>query len=135
MRHAVLVLACLALAACDQKPDSGPTVHIAADGTCATEWSKCADNAQLAREYADWKNVPGLCLAAAKADPQFAAAEWPAETFAEILPGNVYVTSGKAVALETHAPLVTADGETRARFICEYDLKARKITGLYLVPM
>jgi hypothetical protein len=135
LRHAAILLACLALCACDQKPDQGPTVHVAADATCATDWTKCADNAQLAREYTDWRRVPGLCRQAAMADPQFADAQWPAHPFADVLPGNVYVTSGKAVALETHAPLVSADSVAHAKFICEYDLKAGKITGLYLMPM
>ncbi len=132
MRHGVLLVLCLLLAACDQKPSATPSVHLAA--VCANDWTKCADNAALARDYGDWKNVPGLCVKVTDTQQQYGAPQWSEHPFAAVLPGRVYVTSGKAVAIDPDVAFVSTDQIVRGKIICEYDLKLRTVTSLYVLP-
>lgn len=135
MRHHRAILGlCLLLAACDQKPASGPAVHLVATPGCATDWHKCADNAELAREYADWKNIPRLCRQAAEIDPQFGSPQWQDRAFTTVLPGKVYVTEGKVAVAEPNVSFVSTDHALRAKVVCEYDLAQRKVTNLIVLP-
>ena len=134
MRHGAILLLCLLLVACDRKPAEGPSVHLAAPATCANDWTKCADNSALARENADWKNVPGLCQKVTEAQLQYGTPQWGPTPFATTLPGNIYITSGKAVAIDPDVKFVSADQVLQAKIVCEYDLKLRTVTNLYVLP-
>src|SRR6185437_5739651 len=58
---------------------------------------KCADNAELAREYVDWKNVPRLCRQAAEIDPQVGSPQWQDRAFTTVLPGKVTLPGSTVV--------------------------------------
>ena len=136
MRHTCAIFGlCLALAACGQKPASGPSVHLVATPGCAGDWTKCADNAQLVRDYVEWKQVPALCEKATDIKSTTSTPQWPDNPFSASLPGNVYITTGKAVAIEPDVALVSADGVSHAKLVCEFDLKQHAVTSLYIVPL
>ena len=134
MRHGAILILCLLLAACDRKPSESPSVHLAAPASCANDWTKCADNAALVRDYADWSKVPGLCQKVTESQLQYGTPTWPAHPFAVSLPGDIYVTSGKAVAIDPDVEFVNAEQIIRAKIVCEYDLKLRAVTNLYVLP-
>lgn len=134
MRHTRAIFGlCLLLAACDQRPASGPSAHLAATSGCASDWHKCADNAELAREYGDWKNIPRLCRQAAESDPQFGSPQWQDNAFTTVLPGKVYVMEGKVAVAEPDVAFISSDNVMRAKVVCEYDLAQRKVTNLIVL--
>lgn len=132
---AILATACvLLLAACDQKPVEQP----GAVATCATEWSKCKDNEDLVKNWVSWAGVPGACMEVAENQAQQDGTPlWTGTPFtAPALPGDVYVKSGKAVAVEPEVQVRQPSGASiRAKMVCEYDLKLGKVTGLYTLPL
>ncbi|HJW42530.1 MAG TPA: hypothetical protein VJ476_15045 [Rhizomicrobium sp.] len=136
MRHTRAIFGlCLLLAACDQRPATGPSVHLVATPGCASDWTKCTDNAELVRDYGEWKQVPGLCQRATEIKSQTGAPQWLDRPFSATLPGNIYVSSGKAVAIAPDVAFVSADRVSHAKVVCEFDLKQHAVTSLYIVPL
>ncbi len=95
---------------------------------------RCSDNAALATQNADWRNVPGLCKKVTETQLQYGTPQWSRTPFATTLPGRIYITSGKAVAIDPDVQFVSADRILQAKIVCEYDLKLRTVTSLYVLP-
>ena len=135
MRHYAILLCCLLVAACDQKPAEQQAVAVAPG--CATDWRKCVDNIDLVHNWVGWTKVPADCERAAETQLAGVTPLWADTPFTSYLPGNVYVTSGKAVAMELEAPLRDAATGVivHAKIVCEFDLRKRGVTGLFVVPM
>ncbi|HXC53776.1 MAG TPA: hypothetical protein VNU97_00625 [Rhizomicrobium sp.] len=134
MRPGILVvLACLSLAACDQKSSeqqaAGP-----APGTCAADWRKCASNADMAKSWTGWADLRAQCEAAVEAQSPSGLNVWPPDAFSHVNPGNSYVTSGSAVGIEPEAKLLNGTDAGSAKIVCEYDLKARHVASLVQLP-
>ena len=78
--------------------------------------------------------MPGLCRKVAESQLQYGTPQWGPTSFATTLPGRVYVTSGKAVAIDSDVQFINAEQVMRAKIVCEYDLKLRAVTSLYVLP-
>lgn len=102
---------------------------------CRTDWTKCADNADLANDYQGWTRIKSECHDAANQQAKFGTPKWPWLPFSSFYKGNGYVQSGIATAIEKDAQFSNAFGAmVHSVVTCEYDLKAEHVVSVVAVP-
>jgi hypothetical protein len=98
---------------------------------CRSDWSKCADNVQLLREYRDWYKVQSACSLAGDERAKYGTPKWPWGSFGTVLEGNDYVTSGVAVAIAPDVQFQNGFGAwAHTRVTCKYDLRAKSVLSV-----
>jgi hypothetical protein len=116
-----------------QNQSGGKTT--AENDSCRSDWTKCADNEQLANQYSDWSLVKVRCERAANDKAKYGSPEWPWIPFGTFHRGNNYITTGIAVAIEPDAQFSNGFGaKVHSRVICTYDLRAKRVTDLQVLP-
>lgn len=97
--------------------------------SCKSDWTKCANNEELVKKYQKWRDAQSECgLQAIK----LARYGKPVVGFFEsFYPGNNYVTSGIATAIDPDAQFQNGFGAmVHSRVICTYDLRTNKVTNV-----
>lgn len=103
--------------------------------TCGTDWTKCKDNADLVNNFNGWIYVKSECKDAANQQARYGTPQWPWFSFGSFYKGNNYVTSGLVIAIEPDAQFSNAFGAmVHSTVTCEYDLKAKKVSRVTVLP-
>jgi hypothetical protein len=104
------------------------------DSTCITDWARCANNEELAKNYNRWWDVRRECKREADARARYKT-EWPWEAFGTFNVGNSYIASGKALAIEPEAQFQNGFGAmVRSRVTCTYDLREDRVISVDISP-
>jgi len=123
---AVLVLGSIIGSNLDGGSKNEAPVSVA--NSCKADWTKCADNADMANTYKDWFSAKYGCKNAASKLARFGTPEWPWLYFGTFLKGNDYATKGIAVLFEDGAKFQNGFGAmAHVEVRCEYDLRAKKV--------
>jgi hypothetical protein len=100
---------------------------------CNSDWSKCADNSQMANNFKEWSRGKVACKYAANEKARYGTPVWPWLAFSSFYPGTNYVTSGIAVLIERDAQFQNGFGAmVHSRVECTYDLRAEKVTDVII---
>jgi len=98
-----------------------------ANPTCATDYAKCKDNAELVSRYMTKKDklfITVACKSMAKKIAKYGEPELPFFAFGNYPPGRSFIDSGKATLLEPDAGYKNAFNATEKVLAkCNYDLK------------
>ena len=98
---------------------------------CELDWTKCADNAEIVRNYKGWLDVQVACRIAAIETAKYGTPTWPFVPFQGFSEGKTYVASGEVVAIEPEAKFPNATGAmVRSRVTCTYDLRTRRVVNV-----
>ena len=107
----------------------------AQEGSCHSDWTKCADNEHLVNYYSDWSLVKVMCNQAANDRAKYGNPDWPWFPFGTFFTGNNYVISGIAIAVERDAQFSNGFGAmVHSQVTCRYDLRAKKVTNVDISP-
>ena len=102
---------------------------------CADDWSKCASNEELVNHYSGWAKVQAYCKVEATNEARYGTPVWPWIPFGSYLPGNDYVTTGVAVAIEQDAQFQNGFGAmAHSTVTCRYDLRNDKVLSVDVGP-
>jgi hypothetical protein len=102
---------------------------------CKSDWSRCADNADIVNNYSNYSNAQVACKEAANARARYGDPVWPWLYFSTFEKGTDYVTSGTATLIEPDAEFQNGFGAMEhSRVICSYDLRAQQVVNLDVVP-
>jgi hypothetical protein len=97
---------------------------------CRTDWTKCANDAELVDKYSGWTRVETECKSEADSRARYKTV-WPPVPFGTFLKGNENVTSGIVVAIESDAQFQNGFGAmVRSRVACTYDLRAQRVISV-----
>jgi hypothetical protein len=77
---------------------------------CESDWTKCADNAEIVRSDKGWLDVQVTCRIAAIEAAKYGTPTWPLVPFHDISEGKTYIESGVVVAIEPEAKFPNATG-------------------------
>lgn len=107
----------------------------AAENACRQDWSRCADDADVANNYSDWSDVKWRCRRAAEDRAKYGDPEWPSYgAFGTFLKGKDYVETGIATAIETDAKFQNGFGaKVRVQVICKYDLRSKSVVSVNIL--
>ena len=98
---------------------------------CESDWTKCADNAEIVRSYKAWLDVQVACRIAAIETAKYGTPTWPFVPFQGFTEGKTYVESGLVVAIEPEAKFPNATGAmVRSRVACTYDLRTQRVVNV-----
>jgi hypothetical protein len=110
------------------KPQEDPQIS-----QCRSDWTKCADNAQLANNSWDYTVAEGRCKTAANDQAKYGTPKWPWLAFSSFRKGTDYVTSGIAVLVEPDAQFQNGFGAmVHSRVVCTYDLRAKRVIDVVI---
>lgn len=107
----------------------------AAENACRQDWSRCADNSDVANKYSGWFDVKWDCKRAAENQAKYGDPEWPSYgAFGSFMRGKDYVEKGIATAIETDAKFQNGFGaKVRVRVICTYDLRSKTVLSVNIL--
>jgi hypothetical protein len=75
------------------------------------------------------------CKRAANDQAKYGSPDWPWLAFSSFYKGKNYVTSGMAVAIEPDAQFSNGFGaKVHSRVTCSYDLRAKRVTDVQILP-
>lgn len=98
---------------------------------CESDWTKCADNAEIVHSYKGCLDVQVACRIAAIEAAKHGTPTWPFVPFQSFNEGKTYVESGLVVAIEPDAKFQNASGTlVRSRVTCTYDLRAQRVVNV-----
>ena len=98
---------------------------------CESDWTKCADNAEIVRSYRGWLDVQVACRIAAIEAAKYGTPTWPLVPFQGFSAGKTYVESGVVMAIEPEAKFPNATGAMiRSRVTCTYDLRTKRVVNV-----
>lgn len=108
-----------------------PTITSAsAAPSCATDWTLCTDNGDMANHYLQWSDARAACDVAAEQDAAYGSPKLPWLSFSSFYRGNSY-SSGIAVLSEHDAQLQNQYGAmVHTELVCRYDLRAEQVLTL-----
>jgi hypothetical protein len=107
--------------------------------TCRDDWRRCADNADLARNYGGSTMARIRCKTAAAqlakyGDPKFPSA-WDGGPFGMFVQGNDFLSNKSIVFFENDAQFQNMFGAMlHVRLRCVYDLEHEQVTDVSNVP-
>jgi len=102
--------------------------------SCATEWSLCATNADMANQYRDWTMAQVLCKSAATGQARYGSPSFPWLSFSSFLKGTTY-KSGIATLIEPDAQFPNGFGAmVHSQVSCQYDLVAKRVLNVTIEP-
>jgi hypothetical protein len=130
MIPAVLVYGAVANSVVDSKSASSTV------STCKSDWSKCANNLEMARNYEGWTEAEVKCKIAASKMAKYGTPEWPWLAFQHLTTASDYKTTGVAVLLEMGAKFQNMYGAmVRMEAVsCDYDLRTKKVVDIFMEP-
>jgi hypothetical protein len=105
-----------------------------ANPTCISDWSKCKDNSDLARNWSGFAEVQVDCKYAtndrAKYDtPQYTSG-YPGY-FSSFRSGNSAIETGKMLVIDNDVKMQNGFGAwARTKVYCEYDLRNKKVLNI-----
>jgi hypothetical protein len=98
--------------------------------TCKSDWTKCADNRDMANNFDGWFHVKFGCKTAATDRAKYGTPEWPTFFFSSFYPGTNYST-GIVTLIEPDAKFQNGFGAmVHSRVQCEFDLRADKVINV-----
>jgi hypothetical protein len=106
----------------NNQPDTHPS--------CKTDWTKCADNAELVNNYSRWFHAQFECRREAIQQALYGTPVWPSSLhfFSNYIPGNRYITTGTATLIEPDAQFQNGFGAmVHSTVTCTYDLRAEHV--------
>ena len=100
--------------------------------SCKTDWTLCADNAEVANKYSKWFDAQFECKQAATKQARYGTPVFPSlYFFSTFLRGNDYVTTGQATLIEPEAQFQNGFGAmVHSRVTCAYDLRAQRVLSV-----
>ena len=108
-------------------PATTPSPAPAPAPSCASDWTVCKDNADMANNFRGWSNIPFACKLAAEDRAKYGSPKWPWFAFGSFLPGDDY-RSGKVTLIERDAQFQNGFGAmVHSRVICKYDMKEKTV--------
>lgn len=115
--------------------DSGSNKTTAQGNTCASDWMKCSDNAELVNNYSKWFDVRYSCERQATKQAKYGTPKWPSHSFGSFYPGTNYISTGMAVAVEKDAQFQNGFGAmVHSTIICKYNLRSKTVTDVMVLP-
>jgi hypothetical protein len=103
--------------------------------TCKSNWTLCTDNADMVVNNSNWTTAEVLCKETASDRAQYGSPKWPWVPFSTYLKGKDYVSSGIATLIESDAQFSNAfGGMVHSQVICKYDLRAKKVLDVNIIP-
>lgn len=108
-----------------------PPAEAVAMPTCQTDWSVCADNADMANNYSGWNHARTQCRVAAKEAAKYGTPEFSWVTgFSTFRPGDDY-KSGTATVIDKDGQYSNGYGAmVHARTTCIYDLREQRVLDI-----
>lgn len=101
------------------------------NSACTSDWTKCADNAELVNHYSKWSSVQVDCQQAANEQARYGTPDWPWLSFGRFYKGDNYIKSGIAVAIEQDAKFQNGFGAmVHVTVYCTYDLRNQRVTSV-----
>lgn len=99
---------------------------------CKSDWTKCADNAEIANHYSQWFDAQFACKQAAIKQARYGTPVFPSlYFFSQFYPGTGYVTTGTATLVEPDAQFQNGFGAmVHSRVTCTYDLRAERVVSV-----
>jgi hypothetical protein len=98
--------------------------------TCKSDWTKCADNRDMANNFDGWFHVQYGCKTAATDRAKYGTPEWPSFFFSSFYPGTNFST-GIVTLIEPDAKFQNGFGAmVHSRVQCEFDLRADKVINV-----
>ena len=98
---------------------------------CTSDWSKCTDNVEMARNYNGWTKAEVKCKMAASKLAKYGTPEWPWLAFQSLSGGKDFAETGIAALIEPDAQYQNSFGAmVHTRVVCEYDLGTEKVTDV-----
>jgi len=96
------------------------------------DWSKCADNEEMANSNAwYWVSATTACKRAANRVAKYGDPKWPWLPFSHYKSGDSYAKTGIAVLIEPDAQFQNGFGAwAHVKVICTYDLREKKVTNI-----
>lgn len=102
---------------------------------CRTDWTKCADNSDLANNFEGWSGIGASCQIAAENQARYGTPKWPMLPFGTFIGGSDYVKKGVAIAIENNAQFQNGFGAmVHAKVTCFYDLNAQSVKDVIITP-
>jgi len=100
-----------------------------ASPSCKSDWTKCADNAEIANHYSQWFDAQFACKQAAIKQARYGTPVFPSlYFFSQFYPGTGYVTTGTATLVEPDAQFQNGFGAmVHSRVTCTYDLRTERV--------
>jgi hypothetical protein len=133
-RMFIIVLIALAIALAYSNKSSSPEATPQLQ-TCRSDWTKCADNAELVKNYSDWTHIQASCQVEAADQAKYGTPEWPWLSFSSFYKGDNYIHTGIAIAIEPNAQFQNGFGaKVHSQVVCAYDLRAKRVTSVVISP-
>lgn len=103
---------------------------------CKSDWSKCKDNVEMARNYDGWTLAEVKCKIAANKLAKYGTPEWPWLAFQSVARGTDYAESGEATLIEDEAKFQNQYGAmVHTKVGCDYDLRTKKVVYVHPVDL
>lgn len=95
---------------------------------CKSDWTKCSDNVEMARNYEGWTEAEVKCKIAANKLAKYGTPEWPWLAFQNLASGTDYAEKGEATLIENNAKFQNEYGTmVHTRVGCDYNLRNKKV--------
>lgn len=129
-----LILGSAILSTKREQPPSNAS-NGSAELPCKSDWSKCADNSEMANSNGwYWSRAQVKCKHAADEHARYGTPKWPWLYFSTFKPGTDYVTSGIALLIEPDAQFQNGFGAmVHSKVICKYDLKSERVLDMAIL--
>jgi hypothetical protein len=104
---------------------TAPAAPVKPASPCKTDWSKCADNADIANNFEGYSSAGRACRRQAEDMAKFGTPEWPWFAFGSFYPGPI---TGIVTLIEPDAKFQNGFGAmARSRVVCKYDLRSKTV--------
>lgn len=98
---------------------------------CQSDWTKCADNADIVNHYSRYSNAQVACKLEANKRARYGTPVWPWLAFSSFRVGSDYVKTGTAILIEPDAQFQNGFGAmVHSRVTCVYDLRAGQVLNV-----
>lgn len=98
---------------------------------CRTDWSKCADNKQLAETFLGTTEATSACKKAAADKVRYGSPEWPWLAFSSFYGGDDAPRDGQITLVEPRAKISNAYGALENSVVkCTWNLKTKSIQDI-----
>jgi hypothetical protein len=107
--------------------NTGSSSHEAA-ASCKSDWTKCADNREMANNFDGYHKAEYACKRQATDLAKYGTPEWPWFAFGSFYPGP---NTGIVTLIEPDAKFQNGFGAmAHSRVECEYDFRTEKVTNV-----
>ena len=135
-RHLLLLIGLTALMAVGMAAGIGNQHQSATASACQSDWSKCTNNVEMARNYEGWTEAEVKCKIAANKLAKYGTPEWPWLAFQNLASGTDYAENGEATLIENNAKFQNEYGAmVHTRVGCDYNLRTKKVEYVHPVDL